>query len=113
MRGHSIEKNKNIYKGVIPMEENEKIKFGEEYIVIHIDPENMAMEAEFTHEHPYEVLLLYLAFINKLWLKSAIETLEIDPEKEEDFVDGILDIIEEVVKTPFGNDDEVTTEDDN
>ena len=95
------------------MGENEKIKFGEEYIVIHIDPENMAMEAEFTHEHPYEVLLLYLAFINKLWLKSAIEALEIDPEKEEDFVDEILDIIEEVVKTPFGEDDEVTTEDDN
>ena len=95
------------------MEENEKIELGEEYIVIHIDPENMAMEAEFTHEHPYEVLLMYLAFINKLWLKSAIETLEIDPEKEEDFVDDILDIIKEVVKTPFGDDDEVTTEDDN
>ena len=95
------------------MEENEKIKFGEEYIVIHIDPENMAMEAEFTHEHRYEELLLYLAFINKLWIESAIEALEIDPEKEEDFVDDILDIIKEVVKTPFGNDDEVTTEDDN
>ena len=94
------------------MEENEKIELGEEYIVIHIDPENMAMEAEFTHEHPYEVLLTYLAFINKLWIESAIETLEIDPEKEEYFVDGILDIIKEVVKTPFGN-NEVTTEDDN
>ena len=96
------------------MEENEKIKLGEEYIVIHIDPENMAMEAEFTHEHPYEVLLTYLAFINKLWLKAAIEALEIDPEKEENFIDEILDVIKEVVKTPFGDDDdEVTTEDDN
>lgn len=95
------------------MAENEKIKFGEEYIVIHIDPENLAMEAEFTHEHTYAEVLTYLAFINKFWLKSAIEALEIDPEKEEDFVDEILDIIEEVVKTPFGDDDEVTTEDDN
>lgn len=100
------------------MEKNEKIKLGEEYIVIHIDPENMAMEAEFTHEHTYDVLLTYLAFINKLWIESAIETLEIDPAKEEDFVDELLDIIKEVVKTPFGkdyqaDDDEVTTEDDN
>ena len=95
------------------MAENEKIKFGEEYIVIHIDPENLAMEAEFTHEHTYAEVLTYLAIINKFWLKSAIEALEIDPEKAEDFVDDILDIIEEVVKTPFGNDDEVTTEDEN
>lgn len=95
------------------MAENEKIKLGEEYIVIHIDPENMAMEAEFTHEHTYDVLLTYLAFINKLWIESAIEALEIDPEKEEDFVDGILNIIEEVVKISFGNHDEVATEDDN
>lgn len=113
MRGHSIEKNKNTYKGVIPVGENEKIKFGEEYIVIHIDPENLAMEAEFTHEHTYAEVLTYLAFINKFWIESAIEALEIDPEKEEDFVDDILDIIKEVVKTPFGDDDEVTTEDDN
>lgn len=69
----------------------------EEYIVIHVDPNTRSIETEFSDAHPYEVILTYLSFINRAWLKSAMEDLSIAEEAKEKFVEEIFAIMKNVV----------------